>query len=74
MLAAKSSRGSPVQSPLPAAFRPGTRSRCRGLWRRLLYFCFGLFRLDPTVRQNILRYELTKEQRISLDEVWRDPS
>jgi hypothetical protein len=63
----------PHKAPFQLPFRPGTRSRYRALWRRLLYFCFRLYRLDSTVRQNILRYDLTEEQRIALDEVWRDP-
>ena len=29
--------------------------------------------MESTVRRNILRYELTEEQRIALDEVWRNP-
>lgn len=62
----------PYKAPFQLPFRPGTRSRYRGLWRGLLYFCFRLYRLDSTVRRNILRYELTDEQRIALDEVWGD--
>lgn len=63
----------PYKAPFQLPLRPGTRSRYRGLWRRLLYFCFRLYRLDPTARRSILRYELTEEQRIALDKVWRDP-
>jgi hypothetical protein len=51
----------PYKAPFQLPFRPGTRSRYRGLWRRFLYFCFRLYRLGATVRRTILRYELTEE-------------
>ena len=38
-----------------------------------MYIWFRLYRLEPTVRRTILRYQLTKEQKLALDEVWRDP-
>lgn len=63
----------PYKAPFQLPFRPSTRSRYRGLWRRLLYFCFRLYRLGPTVCRSILRYELTEEQRSFLDKVWIDP-
>lgn len=59
----------PFQLPL----RPSTRSRYRGLWKRLLYFCFRIYRLAPAARRTILRRELTEEQQIALEKVWKDP-
>jgi hypothetical protein len=63
----------PYKAPFQLPVRSGTRSRYRTLWRRLLYFCFRLYRLESTVRQNILRHEMTEEQLTALSEVWRDP-
>jgi hypothetical protein len=63
----------PYKAPFQLPIRPSTRSRYRALWRRLVYFWFRLYRLEPAVRQNILRHHFTEEQRIVLDEVWTDP-
>ena len=63
----------PYKAPFQLPIRASTRSRYRALWRRLLYFWFRLYRLEPTVRRTVLRYQLTKEQKLALDEVWRDP-
>lgn len=63
----------PYKAPFQLPFRHGTRSRYRGLWKRLLYFCFRLYRLDPAAHRTILRHELTEEQSIALGKVWSDP-
>lgn len=63
----------PYKAPFQLPFRPGTRSRYRGLWKRLLYFCFRLYHLDPAARRTILRYELTEGQSIALEKLWNDP-
>ncbi|KAM0722086.1 hypothetical protein Q7P37_003012 [Cladosporium fusiforme] len=63
----------PYKAPFQLPFRPGTRSRYRGMWKRLLYFCFRLYRLEPAARRTILRYELTEDQQSTLERVWRDP-
>jgi hypothetical protein len=39
----------PYKAPFQLPSRTNTRSRYRALWRRLLYFWFRLYRLEPTV-------------------------
>jgi hypothetical protein len=63
----------PYKAPFQLPLRPSTRSRYRGLWKRLLYFCFRIYRLAPAARRTILRRELTEEQQIALEKVWKDP-
>ncbi|KAJ9636434.1 hypothetical protein H2199_000585 [Coniosporium tulheliwenetii] len=62
----------PFKAPFQLPGRNPTKLRYRSLWKRLTYFAIRLFRLDPTIRKEILSFELTPEQSAPIAKLWDD--
>lgn len=62
----------PYRAPFELPARKTTRLRYRGLWKRLTYFVFRLYRLHDTARRELLVFEFTEEQQRMLKQTWEN--